>query len=188
MPAWPRHASRACLLALRIGDSRLRLTPRSGAPRYHAGETSRRRHSVLWAAALWSCRKRTIRHAANRRNGRFRLPAPAARAQAGARRRRFSQRGAPLRPDERSHVGRAAPRLEGRTRHRRRSPQGPASGRRACRCRRAAVCAPRRRRRHRRHRLPGGRGGRRGHARDGRRHQCRHARGRARAGRRARAR
>src|SRR6516165_881851 len=60
-------------------------------------------------------------HAANARAYRFRLPASAARAQAGAGRRRFSQRGEALRPDERSHVGRASPRLEGYARHRRQS-------------------------------------------------------------------
>src|SRR6516225_5461199 len=58
-------------------------------------------------------------HAADARTYRFRLPAGAARAQAGAGRRRLSQRGEPLRPDERSHVGRASPRLEGCARHRR---------------------------------------------------------------------
>src|SRR5262249_16377006 len=50
--------------------------------------------------------------AAGARTYRFWLPASAARAQAGAGRRRFSQRGEPLRPDERSHVGRPSPRPE----------------------------------------------------------------------------
>src|SRR5262249_50590660 len=120
-------------------------------------------------------------HAADARTYRFRLPAGAARAQAGAGRRRFSQRGEALRPDERPHVGRASPRLEGHARHRHQSAAraagvgatGPGVG--------AAVRAARSCRRHRRHRLSRARGRRQRHARHRRRHQRRHARGRARA-------
>ena len=69
----------------------------------------------------------------------------------------FRAGGAALRPDERPDVRRAAPRLEGRSRHGARSAQG-----------RDAVPSPRRGRRHRRCRVPRGRGGRVRHARDGR--------------------
>ena len=91
--------------------------------------------------------------------------APGGQADAGER--RISQRGVPLRPDERSDVGGPAPGLE---RHHDQCAQ-PAE-------RRRAVRIARRRRRHRRYRLPRGRGGRRRLPRHRLRHQHRYARGR----------
>ena len=104
----------------------------------------------------------------------FRLPRRAAWRQAGAGRRRFPQRRAPLRPDERSDVVRAASGLEGCAGHGARSAEKP------------AVRAARYRRRHRRRGVPRHCGRRRANTRDSCRHQCRHARCRPRARRRAR--
>ena len=64
----------------------------------------------------------------------------AARRQAGAGRRRVPHRRAPLRPDERPDVGRAAPRLEGRAGHRRQSAAEAAT--RAVRAARSSPAAP----------------------------------------------
>ena len=113
-------------------------------------------------AALW-CSAKRIFHAARPKAGShdrsghpFRLPAGAARRQAGAGGRRIPHGRAPLRPDERPDVGRPAPGLEGRAGHRR-QPAEERSRLPPARCRG----------RHRRYRLARGRGRRR-------RHPCHH--------------
>ena len=117
---------------------------------------------------LWSPRTEDC-HAGYRRNP-FRLPDHRSRPQAGDGGRCLSPGRAPLRPDERPHVRRAASRLEGCDGdHAEPAAEGPLRGRR-------------RRRRHRGCRLPGRRGRRPRDRRHRLRHQPRHARGRARAG------
>ena len=103
-------------------------------------------------------------------NHAFRLQGRPPGRQADAGERGVSQRGAALRPDERSDVGGPASGLE-----------RPDDQRAQSAARRCAVRAARRRRRHRRHRISRRQGGRLRLSRHRLRHQFRHAGGRPRA-------
>ena len=121
-------------------DGDLRRSIATGA----TGDCDRGIDSASAPPGLWSRRTEDC-HAGHRRNP-FRLPDHRSRSQAGDGGRGLSQGRAPLRPDERPHVRRAASRLEGRDGdHAEPAAEGP-------------LCRRRCRRRHRGRGLPDRRG------------------------------